>query len=118
MTAKSNKSTLVRGSSSVDILREQGIDVDPVSEGSLTKDIIIDTARKIRAMRKLAGLSQSELARIANMAHTDISRIESGLGRKGPSIETIYRLARACENDCNLNFTPSLGHSSTKIDSQ
>lgn len=105
MSRKQEESPLVRGDSVIDLLRENGVDVDPTSEGSRVKEFTIETAKKIRAMREGAGLTQAALARLSGMSQADVSRIESGLGTKGPSLETINRLASACNRECNVEFS-------------
>ena len=47
-------------------------------------------------MRLNAGLTQTQLARRAGMSQPEISRIEGGVGRQGPSVDTLNRLAMAC----------------------
>jgi transcriptional regulator with XRE-family HTH domain len=49
--------------------------------------------RNVLAARKLAGLSQSQLAEKSGIHSTEISRMERGL--RNPRLTTIIRLARA-----------------------
>ncbi len=48
---------------------------------------------RLRAVRERKALSQRELAALAGMTHTQISRIETGLSEPYPS--TIRKLAKA-----------------------
>lgn len=48
----------------------------------------------LRAAREKAGLTQKELAKLANVPQQTISAIESR-ERKNPGAETLYRLSRA-----------------------
>lgn len=49
--------------------------------------------KRIRDLRKKAGLSQEELAEKAKLDLTSISEIESGL--RNPSLKTIHKIALA-----------------------
>jgi transcriptional regulator with XRE-family HTH domain len=59
------------------------------SSGALTESI----GRSVRALRTARSLSLGDLARAAGLSRTILSRIESGGGN--PSIETLWRIARA-----------------------
>ena len=84
----------------LDGLRKRGEDAgdfaDDFAKGYGERNAIMQAARMIREMRADAGLTQADLAARAGMAQPDISRLESGLGKQGPSVETLYRLADAC----------------------
>ncbi len=81
-------------------LRKRGEDAgdfaDDFANGYGERDAIMRAARMIREVRIDAGLTQAELAARAGMSQPDISRLESGLGKQGPSVETLYRLTGAC----------------------
>ena len=87
-------------SNALDGLRKRGADAgdfaDDFAKGYGKRDAIMHAARMIREMRADAGLTQAELAVRAGMSQPDISRLESGLGKQGPSVETLYRLTDAC----------------------
>lgn len=51
-------------------------------------------AMELKKFRRIAGLTQEQLARKAGVDPTLISRLERGL-RRGASFDTIVRLARA-----------------------
>ena len=51
-------------------------------------------AKNIKKYRKEKGLSQDKLARLADIAHATIIKIESG-GIQSPTIDTVQKIARA-----------------------
>lgn len=51
-------------------------------------------AKNIKKYRKEKGLSQDKLARLANVAHATIIKIESG-GIQSPTIDTVQKIAKA-----------------------
>jgi XRE family transcriptional regulator, regulator of sulfur utilization len=59
------------------------------------EDLNLRIAAVIGERRRSSGLSISELARSAGLSKTILGRIESGRGN--PSVETLYRIARALE---------------------
>ena len=81
-------------------MRARGMRSKGFAEGYERRDVIIQTARAVREMRTAAGITQAELARRAGMSQPEISRLETGFGKQGPSVETLDRLAKAC----NLQF--------------
>lgn len=55
---------------------------------------ISTVAKNIKKYRKEKGLSQDKLARLADVAHATIIKIESG-GIQSPTIDTVQRIAKA-----------------------
>ena len=53
-------------------------------------------AKNIKKYRKEKGLSQDKLARLADIAHATIIKIESS-GIQSPTIDTVQKIARALE---------------------
>jgi len=51
-------------------------------------------AKNIKKYRKEKGLSQDKLARLADIAHATIIKIESG-GIQNPTIDTVQKIAKA-----------------------
>jgi len=51
-------------------------------------------AKNIKKYRKETGLSQDKLARLADVAHATIIKIESG-GIQSPTIDTVQKIAKA-----------------------
>ena len=64
-------------------------------EGYAARDAIVRVGAMLRRMREDAGLTQTELAQRAAMDQSEISRLERGLGRHGPSVETLARVTEA-----------------------
>jgi transcriptional regulator with XRE-family HTH domain len=50
-------------------------------------------ARRLRALRTKANLTQAELARLADVQHMTISNLERAAG--APAVETVFALATA-----------------------
>ncbi len=51
-------------------------------------------AKNIKKYRKERGLSQDKLARLADVSHATIIKIESG-GIQSPTIDTVQKIAKA-----------------------
>ena len=51
-------------------------------------------AKNIKKYRKEKGLSQDKLARLADISHATIIKIESG-GIQSPTIDTVQKIAKA-----------------------
>lgn len=51
--------------------------------------------RLLQRSRQSNNLLQQELALAAGIAQADISRLEAGLGERGPTFDTLLRIARA-----------------------
>ena len=51
-------------------------------------------AKNIKKYRKEKGLSQDKLARLADVSHATIIKIESG-GIQSPTIDTVQKIAKA-----------------------
>ena len=78
-------------------LRQRGLCAEGFAEGYAARDAILRAGLMVRAMRTDAGLTQTQLAKRAGMSQAEISRLEAGLGKHGPSVETLNRLAQACD---------------------
>lgn len=53
-------------------------------------------AKKLKEYRKKKGWSQDKLAKLADVTHTTLVKIESGVN-KNPTIQTLTKLADALE---------------------
>jgi transcriptional regulator with XRE-family HTH domain len=54
----------------------------------------ITLGRRVRTAREVAGLSQRDLAKLANIHQSQISRIENG--ERQLFVSELYAIARAC----------------------
>lgn len=63
-----------------------------------------DLAATIRAQRLAKGLSQDKLAAKAELSTRHIQSIESG--EKQPTVDTIFKLARALDEDFTALLNP------------
>lgn len=61
-------------------------------------------AKNIRKYRKLKGYTQEQLAVYTERSFEFIRRIETDYGRRGFSIETLYRISVVLEVDMNSLF--------------
>jgi transcriptional regulator with XRE-family HTH domain len=61
----------------------------------------------LRTARVRARLSQQKLAQLTGLSQADVSRLESGFGKKGPTIDTLVRCARAQRMRLVIQFVPT-----------
>ena len=61
-------------------------------------------AETVRSARIRAGLTQVELARLADTTQAVISRIESGMDPRTPSLSLLARIAGACKANLAFSF--------------
>jgi ribosome-binding protein aMBF1 (putative translation factor) len=62
-------------------------------------------AEAVRSARLQAGLTQVELAKLAQTTQAVISRIESGTDTRTPSLELLSRIAGACKASLSFSFS-------------
>ena len=60
----------------------------------------------VRELRRKAGLTQTELARIAGTSQPTIAAYEAG--RKSPTLQTLSRIARAVGLEAMVSFIPAM----------
>ncbi len=70
-------------------------------------ELVQTVTGRLRDLRKLAGLSQSQLADRLGLTQGRISQIESGLMDHAPSLEMTARYAEACGFRMTPMFTPT-----------
>ena len=61
----------------------------------------------IYRVRQVVNLRQQEVAAAAGIAQADISKIEAGIGQRGPTFETLVRVAHAQKMNLVLEFVPA-----------
>lgn len=66
----------------------------------------VEIGERLRDARHLRGMTQAQLAVSANCKQSDISDIERGKGREGPSYRLLRALARALEVELPINPAP------------
>lgn len=76
------------------VLRERFASVLVAEERALV-DGIKEFGEMIHKLREAAGMSQAHLAQMARVPQGNLSKIELGRGRVGPTYATILRLSRA-----------------------
>jgi DNA-binding XRE family transcriptional regulator len=81
----------------------QAADAEPLPAGDLSGLAVDDQtlARRIAVRRKAVGMTQAELARLADVRTETISRIERG--HTTPDFATIRKLVRAMESAGRLS---------------
>jgi transcriptional regulator with XRE-family HTH domain len=71
-------------------------DVPGFEEGRRQRENILRLGEKIRELRETElGITQAEAARLVGMEQPELSRIENGIGKRGPSYLTITRIISA-----------------------
>lgn len=68
------------------------------------KSQLVNLGLALRGAREAARTSQKALSELSGVAQSDISRLEAGLGTKGPTFDTLLRLADALGMDLSVNF--------------
>ena len=58
-------------------------------------DIYALISRNVKKYRTLSKMTQASLAERVDLSHEFIRRIESKKGKKGVSVDTVYRISRA-----------------------
>ncbi len=58
----------------------------------------------VREARQSAGKSQSELAKEVGTSQNHIWRLEQGTAKRGPTVELLARIARACGGKLRLGL--------------
>ena len=66
--------------------------------------LMMEVGRIIRRERKLAELSQTELAERAGIDQGDLSRLETGQGVRGSTIAMVERVAQALGREVVIRF--------------
>ena len=99
---------MIKGKLKVDTSELPGKLVELIDEGAESPHFVdgFNTARelmwlgaRIRNLRCKAKMTQQALAQHCNMNQVDISRIEAGLGKQGPTYVTLLKLSRALKDD-------------------
>lgn len=73
-------------------------DVPGFKEGQREREAIFLIGEKLREVRKsYLGVSQKEAAHLIGIEQPELSRIETGMGKRGPSLGTIQRILSAYE---------------------
>ena len=77
-------------------VRGQLKDAPGYDEARQRREHIIRLGEKMRDLRQSElGLSQSAAAKLIGMEQPELSRIENGVGKRGPTYETITRIIEA-----------------------
>ena len=85
-------------------MRDRIIDGTPGLADALDRnEAKANLARAMRALRKSAGLTQTDIQTISGLSQSHISKVEAATGPI-PSTQTIIRYARACNAVPRLEF--------------
>src|SRR5690606_2304696 len=71
------------------------LDLPEVRTGFDRRARLIEVGQRIKDLRIAQGLTQAELAERVGTSQPEIVRLERGLGRQGPTIDTLMRVAGA-----------------------
>ncbi len=78
---------------SKDSLRDRLADIDGFTQGYNLRKKIVQLGRKLRQLREeVLELSQQEAASLAGMSQSELSRIENGTGKQGPSWNKVAQI--------------------------
>ena len=73
--------------------------IDGFEQGRQLRGQIIDLGDKMRELREnVLKMNQTSAAKLIGMEQPELSRIENGIGSRGPSYSTIIRIIEAYEN--------------------
>ena len=61
-------------------------------------------SRMVRAARQKAGITQAQLAKLADTSQTVIARLESGTDSRIPSLDLLQRIAQALKARLLISF--------------
>lgn len=78
--------------------------VPGMTEAIAHEQASLRAAQFIRETRERRGLTQLQLARKLGVSQARVSEIESGRGRRGPSMDLLERIASACGGHLRLEF--------------
>jgi ribosome-binding protein aMBF1 (putative translation factor) len=93
----------------IKILRKMFVDDDPETQQMLEEiEAENDIARTIYAMRKEAGLSQAELAKMIGTQASAICRLEDA-DYEGHSLSMLKKIAKALNQKVQITFVPLEG---------
>ena len=69
--------------------------------------VALEIGERIRTARQFGGLTQAQLAHRAGCNQGDLSNIERGKGRDGPSYKTLKAIAEALDVELTINPRPA-----------
>lgn len=88
-------------------MRERLLAREGVKEGYDKQAGLSKLGRLIHRARVSTNLRQQELAKLSGVAQGDISRLEIGSGEKGPTFDTLVRLAHAQDMQLVVELVPN-----------
>ncbi len=86
--------------------REKALNNEEVRKEYEAISLAYDLRKKLIALRKEAGLTQSELAEILETQKSNISRLENANSSSSPKLSTIEQYAKAVGYKVEINFIP------------
>ena len=86
--------------------KEQALTNSEVKKEYEALSVAYDLRKKLIAMRKMAGLTQEELAEILFTKKSNISRLENVYSLSSPKLSTIEEYAHAVGYKIEINFLP------------
>ena len=82
---------------------------EDVRAGYQEQTAIASIGRLMREIREQAKLSQEQWAELIGMSQADISRLEAGMGKKGPTFDTLVRWFHATRLKLAIQAVPRSG---------
>ena len=89
-----------------DKFKEKALSNQEVKEDYSSLKTAYRLRKKLIALRKEAGLTQEELAKVLHTQKSNISRLENAVTKNSPKLSTLEQYADAVGYDVEINFVP------------
>lgn len=90
---------------SLDQVARELLTIPAVRQGYEEQKAMMAIAKQVKEARIEAKLTQQQLAQLMDTSQPEIVRLESGVGKRGPSLDTVLRVASALNQQLILGFT-------------
>ena len=90
----------------LDKFKEKALKNDEVKKEYEALSVAYNLRKKLIAMRKTAGLTQEQLAKILSTKKSNISRLENVYSSSSPKLSTIEEYAKAVGYKIEIDFVP------------
>ena len=101
---------------SLDQVASELLTIPDVRKGYEEQRAMMAIAKQLKEARLEANLTQQQLATMMDTSQPEIVRLELGLGKRGPSVDTVVRLANALSRQLILGLTDESQPSAVDMD--